>query len=407
MTGAKVRGQPLVALLAILGGWAGGRAVAWEPPAFVEGAAANEMGRLPLLGAMGFAFDDKVGPQSLPASVMEDPTVERMSGNAVGPFPSYRRLYPAGRLAAEMRVARPTAGFPLWNPAGDAWGPSARDFAPSSAGLLQAPAFTVGVSEAGFPGSFRLPPLASLSAQPAPPATAGPSPTAPGMVPVLGPRSKRWSGDSWVLMRRGGGGVLAAGTLPATYGASQAGTVLRYRLATRDDRRPTAYLRVASSLGRVQETSAALGLSARPLSKVPIVAALEARITEQAGRRRLQPVAMAVTEIAPFELPIGMRSEVYAQAGYVGGEFATPFFDGQFRFDRPLLSYAGLDARLGAGAWGGAQRGAGRLDFGPTATVTVPLGRRIFGRMALDWRFRVLGNAEPQSGPAVTLSAGF
>lgn len=208
-------------------------------------------------------------------------------------------------------------------------------------------------------------------------------------------------------MRRGGGGTLAAGALPATYGASQAGAVLRYRLATLNERRPTAYARVTTSLGQLREASAALGLSARPFPKVPVVAAIEARITDQAGTRRVQPAAMAVTELAPFELPLGMRGEAYAQAGYVGGAFATPFADGQFRLDRPLLSYGGLDARFGAGVWGGAQKGAGRLDFGPTAAITMPLGRRIFGRMALDWRFRVLGNAEPQSGPAVTLSAGF
>jgi hypothetical protein len=28
-------------------------------------------------------------------------------------------------------------------------------------------------------------------------------------------------------------------------------------------------------------------------------------------------------------------------------------------------------------------------------------------RVALDWRFRVAGNARPASGPALTVSAGF
>lgn len=357
--GAQVRGQPLVALLAILGGWAGGRIVAWEPPAFIEGAVANETGRARALAPKGFTFDDKVGPQSLPGSAAAEPIVEGLTANSASPLASYRRLYAAGGPGLEMRDAGSVAGLPLWNPAGHAWGPSARNLAPSSGSLHHAVAFVDGTFGADLPGYSRLPPLASLSAQPVPPATVGPSPTAPGVVPVLEPRPKRWSGDSWVLMRRGGGGVLAAGTLPSTYGASQAGTVLRYRLSTRDNRQPTAYLRVTSSLGRLRETSGALGLSARPLSSVPVVAAVEARMTDQAGRRRLQPVAMAVTEIAPFELPLGMRSEVYAQAGYVGGEFATPFADGQLRLDRPLFSYGRLDARLGAGVWGGAKRGWG------------------------------------------------
>lgn len=405
--GVQVRGQPLVALLAILGGWIGGRAVTWQPPVFIEGAVAGEMAQAMRPARKGFAFDAVAGPQSLPGSGAAEPVLAGLAANAVGRlFPDGARYAVATRHAETQKVI-PAAGFPLWNPAGHAWGPSAGGLAPLSAGLNRIPALADGTFSADLPEYSRLPPLASFAAQPAPPASVGPSAGAGGSNATVQSAPGRWSGDSWVLMRRGGGGALAAGALPATYGASQAGTVLRYRLAMRDERRPSAYLRVTSSLGQLQETSAALGLSARPLAKVPVVAALEARITDQAGSRRIQPVAMAVTEFAPFELPLGMRGEAYAQAGYVGGAFATPFADGQLRLDRPLFSYAGLDARFGAGVWGGAQKGAGRLDFGPSAAVSMPLGRRVFGRMALDWRFRVLGNADPQSGPAVTLSAGF
>ena len=37
----------------------------------------------------------------------------------------------------------------------------------------------------------------------------------------------------------------------------------------------------------------------------------------------------------------------------------------------------------------------------------MPLGKGLFGRAAVDWRFRVAGDADPGSGPALTLSAGF
>ncbi|HKT85442.1 MAG TPA: hypothetical protein VJQ77_05080 [Novosphingobium sp.] len=407
MNGPQVRGQPLVALLAILGGWMGGRAITWEPPAFIEGAAASETVRASILAPTGFAFDPVAGPQSLPGAGAAEPIEKGPTVSAISPVISYGTFYGMARSGAEMPSAMRPGTFPLWNPAGHEWGPSARGLAPSSAGLHQAAAFIDGTFEASLPDYSSFRPLNAFSGQPVPPATAGPSATPPGAIRLAETKLKRWSGDSWMLMRSGGGGALAAGALPATYGASQAGTVLRYRLATRDDHRPSAYMRVTSSLGQLRETSAALGLSARPLPKVPVVAALEGRITDQGGSRHIQPAAMAVTEFAPFELPLGMRGEAYAQAGYVGGTFATPFADGQFRLDRPLLSYGALQARLGAGVWGGAQKGAGRLDFGPTAAVSMPLGRRIFGRMALDWRFRVLGNAQPQSGPALTLSAGF
>jgi hypothetical protein len=72
-----------------------------------------------------------------------------------------------------------------------------------------------------------------------------------------------------------------------------------------------------------------------------------------------------------------------------------------------LLSVGKVDTRIGAGIWGGVQKGAARLDAGPSASVAMPLGRGTNGRIAIDWRFRLAGEAVPDSGPALTLSAGF
>ena len=221
------------------------------------------------------------------------------------------------------------------------------------------------------------------------------------------PRRRRWSADGWALLRDGRGGSLSPGALPANYGASQAGAVLRYRLHMSSRLRPDAYMRTTSSLGQYRETAAALGLSARPFPGVPLVAAVEGRLTEQAGGRRVQPAAFAYSELPAFALPGRMRAETYLQGGYVGGRFATLFGDGQVRIDRGLWRSGPVEARLGGGIWGGAQRDAARLDAGPSATVALPLGRGAFGRVAVDWRFRVAGDAQPGSGPAVTLSAGF
>jgi hypothetical protein len=55
---------------------------------------------------------------------------------------------------------------------------------------------------------------------------------------------------------------------------------------------------------------------------------------------------------------------------------------------------------------GRAQDGANRLDVGPTLRVGLRSGR-VGGRLAIDYRLRVKGNAMLSSGPAVTLSAGF
>jgi hypothetical protein len=101
-----------------------------------------------------------------------------------------------------------------------------------------------------------------------------------------------------------------------------------------------------------------------------------------------------------------MRGEGYAQAGYVGGRFATAFVDGQARIDRLVARLGKSEVRAGAGVWGGAQKHAARLDVGPSATASFRLGETQ-SRVALDYRVRIAGDAAPKSGPALTISAGF
>ncbi|MEO6041100.1 MAG: hypothetical protein ABIP41_04300, partial [Croceibacterium sp.] len=74
--------------------------------------------------------------------------------------------------------------------------------------------------------------------------------------------------------------------------------------------------------------------------------------------------------------------------------------------ERTIVRRGDSAASAGVGVWGGAQKGATRVDIGPTADVTFRLGDTR-GRVAADYRFRVAGDAAPASGPAVTLSAGF
>ena len=94
-----------------------------------------------------------------------------------------------------------------------------------------------------------------------------------------------------------------------------------------------------------------------------------------------------------------------------GGDFATAFADGQLVADRALANFdltrskrAGI--RLGAGVWGGAQKGSERLDIGPSANILVPVADAPV-RLSLDYRIRAAGDAEPGSGVALTLSTGF
>lgn len=242
---------------------------------------------------------------------------------------------------------------------------------------------------------------------------AGPPPASrAGEGPLLGksrPRpaaaTRRWSGDAWLGLRQGSGAPLAAAE--PSYGRSQAGAVLRYRLAPSNGHRPILYARATSALADPREREVAAGFAGRPLSGLPLSVAGEMRISQVPAGREVRPAAFAVTELPPARLPFGLHGEAYAQAGYVVGRFATPFVDGQARLDMRVtrLGKEG-EVRAGGGVWGGAEKHAGRLDVGPSAALSFLLGETQ-SRVAVDYRFRVAGDAAPKSGPALTFSAGF
>lgn len=219
-------------------------------------------------------------------------------------------------------------------------------------------------------------------------------------------RRDRWSFDGWLLYRPGGGTGGFAGSLPPSYGASQAGGVVNFRLAPGDRHAPKAYVRATQSLAGARESEAALGLSLRPLPALPVRTQAEMRFQRAGQRTEWRPAAFAVTELPPVDLPLSTRGEAYLQAGYVGGDFATLFVDGQARVTRAVSDLGSARLEAGAGAWGGAQKGASRLDIGPTAALDLRVGE-VPARLSLDYRQRIAGDAAPQSGAAVTFSVGF
>ena len=75
------------------------------------------------------------------------------------------------------------------------------------------------------------------------------------------------------------------------------------------------------------------------------------------------------------------------------------FVDGALTLTRPV--YKQFSA--GFGVWGGAQPGVYRVDAGPRVTMRVRNNIKVH----FDWRQRLAGNANPGSGPAVTLAGDF
>ncbi|TRD10798.1 hypothetical protein FGU71_02215 [Erythrobacter insulae] len=248
-----------------------------------------------------------------------------------------------------------------------------------------------------------------MHATKAPEQLAGVTPIAP---PIQG-RSKpgRWSFDTWGFWRAGSSSTaISQGRVPI-YGASQIGANLQYRINPSSLRDPRIYARAYRAMVDNGESELAAGASARPIGAVPVRLAAEWRVTQTRFSTNVRPAVMAITELPPQKLPANFQLEAYGGAGYVGGEGATAFADGQAAVTRKLVNFSGpadTNARLslGAGAWGGAQEGAARMDVGPTMRLDLTLGE-VPARLSIDWRERVGGDASPGSGVAATLSTRF
>ncbi|MXO66542.1 hypothetical protein [Altericroceibacterium endophyticum] len=215
-------------------------------------------------------------------------------------------------------------------------------------------------------------------------------------------RPDRLSVDSWMFVRKDGSAAISGAP---TYGGSQAGAILRYRFKPSSGLDPFAYIRSSSAL-RAKESELSAGVAARPLASAPLRLAAEMQLHNVRGRKEWRPALYGISEVPPFSMPLGLEGEMYVQGGYVGGDYSTYFTDGQLRADRRLLSLKDIELYGGLGIWGGAQKGVQRLDMGPSARMMLDVYDTP-ARVTLDWRMKVAGNAEPSSGPALTISAGF
>ena len=428
-SGGVLRGKPVIALLSVLVLWIALRVVFWQSPLVLtaQGAQLAEDAR-PQVQADHVARDARsVG---LPQAMTDQP--ERAN-------PLSRPLSGEWRLPPVERAIDRPQQIPLDTAAGrsGAGDPGKDRAAPvveAEASLTQRVIghtllYAAGLSHMIVPPAFadllrRQGPLYPDQREPGGAAQGGQGSSlaqaevrplfAPALavmaseaVPDDPARQRRWSADMWAYWRDSAGPGSAAAATGPSYGRSQTGAVMRYHLAPGAGQHPQAYIRASSALEGAREREMAAGLSARPIARVPVRLAVEARVSDRTGGTELRGAAYAVSELAPIALPGGSSAEIYVQAGYVTGDNATGFVDGQARVTRRLASTDTYTLAAGGGAWGGAQKGASRLDIGPTASVTFRLGEEGYGRLSADYRFRVAGDAAPASGPALTLSAGF
>jgi len=225
------------------------------------------------------------------------------------------------------------------------------------------------------------------------------------VAPALGDEKeagRRWSATAWMLWRPDVAGSLAQAPL---LGGSQVGARIDYRLVDADLGRIGLYGRVSRALTGAPSEEAALGVAFRP-GQAPVSVLAERR--QRLGRGGRSGFALLVAGgINPREVAPRLIAEGYAQAGIVG----LPGLDG-FADGKASLGYRLSPGRspsrltLGASLSGGVQPGASRLDIGPELGLRLPTGVTAL-RLSLEWRERVLGDARPARGPAITLVSGF
>ena len=220
-----------------------------------------------------------------------------------------------------------------------------------------------------------------------------PAPQAIGVTPQKPPLD-RLQMSSWALLRGAPGvGSLASG---GTLGGSQAGARLTYAF----NHWVAASLRTTSPVGGSRGAEVAGGVRLTPFRSIPFSITAERRqaISPHGGGRSAFAVFVE-GGLYRQPMPLDFNLDAYVQAGVVGLNRRDLFADGAMTFTRPVWGRFSA----GFGVWGGAQPGIYRVDAGPRLSIRI----RDNIHAHVDWRQRLAGNAEPSSGPALTLAADF
>ncbi len=301
------------------------------------------------------------------------------------------------RLIVGASTGKTTEPFaPPVEPSANLTGLPRRRNAPATIAPEQRPAGASGRAALAIMGLVRFGAAAPITA-----GVAAPLQDTPLYTPVRrdpAPSSARWSASMWFLARAGTG--LGAGAYGGQLGGGQAG--LRVAYAIDSARRVAIVGRIATPLADLGR-EAAIGVEWRP-TRLPIRIVAEHRIAIDGGGGG--PAIGLVGGAGPAPIGGHFRIEGYAQAGIIGRDGVIGFGDGAVRINRPIAHAGRATIDLGAGAWGGIQPGAQRLDIGPSLGLSVPIAGRPV-RLSIDWRERIGGAARPGSGFALTLGSDF
>lgn len=252
-------------------------------------------------------------------------------------------------------------------------------------------------------GGYELSPSLAITSV----ASASQSMPSNGPVGAISPQRRRLIAESYAysFWRNGNSdGGLAEG---GQYGGGQSGFVTTFELQPYDRRnapqRFALLVRATIAHDEIKEREVGFGVRWRPVKALPVSITAERRLRHD----RADAFALyAAGGVNAVDLPLAFKLEGFAQTGVVGGKDGGAFFDGFVRADRDVARSEHMSLHLGAGSWAGGQRGAARVDVGPSIRSDIDILQTPI-RITADWRFRIAGDARPGNGLALTLSTGF
>ncbi len=225
--------------------------------------------------------------------------------------------------------------------------------------------------------------------------------------PVSKSKTGKLKGTAWLLMRNTVIGpspqsLAAQGQLGGSqWGIQALYPLTQHKTQSKNTLNAEGFARLTSPLPmrRGKEMAAGFRLSRR----APLYLAVQAerRVALDKGGRD----AFAVTFIAAhdgYRLPQPLKIRGYVQTGLVGLSSRDAFIDGHAVIEAPIKSEA---IKAGIGLWGAHQPGVSRLDIGPELRLRP---QKIPQTMiSLQWRHRIAGQAQPDTGLAVVIGADF
>ncbi len=217
---------------------------------------------------------------------------------------------------------------------------------------------------------------------------------------------KRWSGEFYAQLRDDG--TPGLGTRPVL-GGGQTGGQIAYTPNPLSRRPVYAVVRgtttnsggFATTSGAAPSSQVAAGVKWQVLPQVSVSG--ERLFAIEHGGRSAWTVRAAGGLAHRFG-PV--LADGYAEGGLVGFRHTDWFAGAQARAAYPF-SFWQFRVEPGIGVWAGVQKADGtasRFDLGPTLGVAWD---RWNIRASADYRLKVAGNAQPGSGPAVTVSGAF